>query len=171
MKFLIKTILVSFICLSMFLDGYNYNPNNWIELSKIYVTKNSPTQQNIIFVNTYTGVGFVEDNEWHIIDMSNVIPTNAKAIFLTGILIITHGNSHETADLHVFFRRHGCEEEYIYSGQVCENLMSGQRSTMSAWIPLSEDLKFEFKWTRTTFGHYPDNSAYGINLSLNAWAK
>ena len=35
----------------------------------------------------------------------------------------------------------------------------------------NEDKEFKFKWTRSTFGQWPENPAYGMSLSLNAWGE
>ena len=148
-----------------------YNPDDWIPLTTITVPKHAPSQQQVIFVNSYEEIGPLA-GEWHTIDVSNLVPEEAKAIFLEGILIITHGFSTETANLQIFFRADGVTDYYIYPGQVIEaSSENGQRSPMSLWIPLSKDKKFQFKWTRTNPGQWPIWSAYGINLWLNAWGK
>ena len=165
--------LFSFLIFPLFAE---FNSEDWIELSQIYVCKEGPTCEkenklNTVFVNSYTGVG-PEAGIWHVIDVSDKLPPEAKAINLMGILIITHGLSSETANLQLYFRRHGETKEAIYCGQVIEaSSLNGQRTNFSAWIPLWDDLKFEFKWVRTGNSQYPQYSAYGINLCLNAWGK
>jgi hypothetical protein len=197
-KYLLCLLLFSFNLLAL---ESGYNPNNWVELSKIYVTKNSPVQEyNVMWMNTYSqplypcqqnypfpgdwseadrwmerygwmGKSY-PDCEWITVCVADRIPKEAKAIYLTGLLIITTGNNQESPSMTIAFRRKGEEKEYRYSHQTSVATRPGTaRSTMSVWLPLSESLEFEFKWTRTTFGHYPDNSAYGISLSLNAWAE
>lgn len=31
--------------------------------------------------------------------------------------------------------------------------------------------KFEFRWDRNTFGQWPQECSYGVNLSLQAWTR
>lgn len=148
-----------------------YNKDDWIELNKIHVCKHAPTQQQVIFCNSFTCMG-PECNEWHIADVSHIVSSEAKAVNLTGILIITHGTSHEIANMTLYFRRWGEDQDYLYCDQVVEaHICGGQRSPLSIWVPLSDDKKFEFKWTRSNDGQWPLWSAYGINLSLNAWGE
>lgn len=169
MKLIITFLLCTFLLISHLTA--TFNASDWIDITKIHISKKSPTQQQVIFVNSFTEVGPIA-NTWHIVDMSNDLPEEAKAVNLVGILIITHGLNSETADLELFFRAYGETDYYLYTGQVIEaSIYNGQRSTMSVWIPLSSDKKFEFYWTRTNAGQYPSWSAYGINLSLNAWAE
>jgi len=151
------------------------NQSNWIEGSTVGVTKRSPTQANpVIFLNTFTGNGLERfpENTWATVDTAGLIPPTAKAIFLTGVLIITHGTSMETADLVVHFRADGESYDYNYNWQTVEaSTQNGQRSPMAVWVPLSETGKFQFKWRRSTAGQYPEHSSYGVNLSLNAYLR
>ena len=168
--------ILSFItCLITSTCFANYNTTDWVELEKIYV-RNTPNDKEekalrVIFVNSYTEVG-PKDNEWHVVNVSHLVPEDAKAIFLVGILLITHGSCLEIANLQLYFRPHGSDENVSYIVQIIEaSLDGGQRVPFSIWLPLSEDKKFEFKWTRTNPGQWPHWSAYGINLSINAWGK
>lgn len=199
---LLFTILLLILTLKLNADlDYVYNPDNWLELSKIHVTKDAPTQEyRVLWMNTYSqelypcqdnypvdgdwseedrwmerygwcGKSY-PDNEWITVSVSDRVPLTSKSIYLTGILIITTGFHQESPSMTLKFRRKGCLEEYHYTHQVVvATSPGGCRSPMSVWIPLNEDKEFEFKWTRSTFGQYPQNSAYGISLSLNAWGE
>jgi hypothetical protein len=107
------------------------------------------------------------------------LPKDTKAVFLSGILIITHGMTPETADLKVGLRAFGdvTDPETIspggvwYDGQTVEAAVgNGQRSTMSTWVPV-RDGAFEFRWERSTGGQWPTNSSYGVNLTIQAHAR
>jgi len=152
-----------------------YDPADWLEGTVLGVTKRSPTQSDpIVFLNTYTGQGVDQfpDNQWVTVDVSQIVPEKSVAVFLSGLLLITHGTSVETADLKVYFRADGDNEDYKYDWQTVEaSTANGQRSTMAVWVPLSADRKFQFKWQRSTSGQYPDHSAYGVNLVLNAYLR
>jgi len=154
-----------------------YNANDWIDLKKIHVSRHSPSQEQVIFLNTYTGVGvdpekedYLDSGVWHVIDISEQIPKKAKAINIGGIMIITRGLNEETANMTINFRNFEEEKEYIYQGQVIENLHSGQRSPISIWVPVT-DGKFEFKWDRRYDGEYPQWASYCLNLWINAWGE
>jgi hypothetical protein len=148
-----------------------YDPNAWVQLNSLYVAKESPSQLNVIAINSYLS-DLQPAYQWNVVDLSNYLPEGAKAVNLSGLLIITHGTSIETADMHLYFRRYGSTDTSIYIGQVIEaSTLNGQRCTASYWVPLSEDLKFEFYWTRTNLGQYPDYSAYGMKFYINAWAN
>lgn len=166
-----KTFFICICLLSASIQSYAYNPTEWIELNKIYVAKDFPTQQDVICINSYLEKG-QKAAQWHEVDVSSMVGENAKAVNLVGKLVITHGNNQETADLHLHFRRAGNFENCRYAAQIIEaSSKNGQRSNLSIWVPLSEDKKFEFMWTRTNPGQYPDWSSYGIYLDLNAWGE
>lgn len=157
-----------------------FNPHDWLEGNIIGVTKCSPTQSNpVIFINTHTNTmsSFGKSmhslpDQWTTVSVASHVPNNTIAIFITGLLIITHGTTQETADLQVFFRANDATTDYNYNWQTVEaSVGNGQRSTMAVWIPLNTDREFDFKWHRSTIGQYPDNSAYGVNLSLNAYLR
>lgn len=148
-----------------------YDPNDWIECDKIYINALSPVQNQAVFVNSYTGAGEDAGN-WETIDLSDQLPSTAKAVMLAGRLLITHGTSSETADLQISFRAKGETTDYYHIGQTIEaSIGDGQRSGMAVWVPLDENQCFEYKWTRTNTGQWPTWSAYGINLNISAWAE
>lgn len=100
------------------------------------------------------------------------IAEDAKVAWLSGMLIITHGTTVETADIHVTFAAYGGPIDCTrYLGQTVEpHVGGGQRSNMSTLVPLSER-KFQFCYFLNTPGEWPDNSSYGINLSIQAWGR
>lgn len=163
-------VLIVFLCSITFkTQCKNFDPNEWVEIQKIFVAKKSPSQEQVIFLNTYTGKG-LEPSVWHVIDISNQIPISAKAVNIMGIMLVTRGINEETANMTINFRNLGEEKEYVYQGQVIENLHSGQRSPISLWVPLT-DGKFEFKWDRPHDGKYPEWASYCLNLWINAWGE
>lgn len=124
----------------------------------------------VVFFNSYTGVG-PKVNEWQTVNLADILPNNTKAVHVTGLLLITHGNTHQIADLRIYFR---CDESYdptgSYKQQVIEtDINGGQRSPMSAWICLDNNLSFQYKWEIAgELGQYPQQSAYGGNLVIDA---
>lgn len=144
----------------------------WVQGNTFGVRDDNTTAVNAIFVNSHTGYGGV-DREWHEVNVVPLgVPADAKAVFLAGILIITHGTTEETADLTIALRAKGdALNPGNYIGQTTEpHVGGGQRSNMAAWVPL-RDGKFEYYWTRSTQGQWPANSSYGINLSLQAYVR
>lgn len=145
---------------------------DWAEGSTFGVRTDNTKTPTAVFLNSYTGVG-VPSGQWQTIDVSTLgIPADAKAVFLSGILIITHGSVTQTCDLQVSLRGYGdnlAANNYI--GQAVEtHIGGGQRSTMSAFVPVI-DGKFQFLWTRSTFGQWPGECAYGVNLSAQGYVK
>lgn len=122
-----------------------------------------------LFINTYTGDGIstYPMGKWNSIDVSEYVSDNATAIFLSGILIITHGVTPECADLRVYFRKPGSSRHAF--GQVIEaSIANGQRSTYSTWVPIENGI-FEFQWWVPVLSIWPTYSAYGINLLMESY--
>jgi hypothetical protein len=164
--------------------AYATDPDpRWARVTEIYTRTGNAFLRGDIFVNTYTGVTAPEGcapSTWCTVDVSTLTASDAKSVFLSGILIITHGSAAETADLQLGFRafgdNEGCPVPQVptcvwYVGQSVEaQVGSGQRSNMSTWVPV-RDGKFQFWYALSTGGAYPTNSTYGINLSIQAWAR
>lgn len=160
-------------------------PFPWVKANELYVTPSASRQYgpdengeagNVIYVITRIPgpvYGPQESGVWHTVDLKPLgVTADAQAAFLSGILIITRGTTSETADITVAFRRPGdgtpCTK---YLGQAVEaHSGGGQRSPISSWVPL-DDGKFEFCYRIMTPGSWPTNSAYGINMSLQAWTR
>lgn len=200
--FISKIIAFCFFLSSLYSVPENiYNPDEWIELTKIHITKNSPVQDyRVLWMNTYSQYlypcaknypyagdwsaedrwmeryGWIKkpypDNEWITISVADRVPENAKSIYLTGILIVSSGNSPQVGNMTVSFRRKGETKDYRHSHQSCIcGSPEYSRSGVSVWVPLNEDKEFEFKWVRSTFGSYPDFPAYGMSIFLNGWGE
>lgn len=144
----------------------------WVEGNTVGVRADNSKAPNAIFLNSATPTGPAE-NVWHRIPVSRLdIPSDALSVFLSGMLIITHGNYSQTCDLHITFRAPGNDMVAgNYIGQTIETAIgSGQRSNMSTWTPVVNG-EIEFQWNRNTYGPYPNECAYGINLSAQAYVR
>lgn len=143
----------------------------FVQAREIWIDGGAP--RTAIFVNTYTGLGGTADT-WQRIDLKpHGVPADAKAVQLTGILIVTHGQQPETADLSVAFRRPGVDAVTCanYVGQTVEaHVGGGQRTNLMTWVPVV-DGAVEFCYRRSTQGQWPGNSAYGVNLFVQAWVR
>lgn len=142
----------------------------FIEGSIFGVVDESPALHTVIFCSSPGG--YVAGlSEWTVVDVSALVPPGTKAVFLTGMLIITHGSTAEVGDLHLYLRKHGSQIEPVYTGQVVEACVSGgSRSMYADWVTLN-DGKFEYKWTRKTQGEWPGNCSYGINMKVVAYVR
>lgn len=152
--------------------SYAQQSGTWTEGTIFGVRTDNTNAVNALFVNTYTETS-PSDGKWTTIDVTALgVPANAKAVTLTGILIITHGMTPELCDLHIAIRAVGDDlHPGNYIGQVEEtSVTGGQRSTMSTLVPLREG-KFEYYWTRSTQGNWPNHCSYGINLSLQGYIR
>lgn len=147
-----------------------FNILNWIEVDKILVPNFGPASQLLpVFFNTPPALGPAV-NTWTTADISDYVAPNTVAIHLTGLLLLTHGTTAETADLRLHFRRDSSQGDRNYIHQVVEtSTTGGQRSPMACWIPLTDAKTFDWKWnTQHPPGTYPAFSAYGANLQIDA---
>lgn len=147
--------------------------SSFVEGATVGIVAHSPTTFGVVFLNSYTGEGLATfpENEWTTVDVTGIIPDGAKAIYLSGLLIITHGTSEETCDLTVAYRDQGETEEYPYIAQTVETAVGGgERTPHSIWVAV-HDGKFQIKWRRSTTGKWPENCAYGINLKLVGYLR
>lgn len=146
--------------------------NTYFEGHTVGVIRGSPANSfPVIAVDTYHGNGPVPD-QWHTVDVSHLVPPDTKAIFLTGMLIITHGKiEKEMCGMTVAFRVYGDPFEYPYTAQAGEVVAgAGKRDHYSDWIEIN-DGKFEFKWRRITTGEWPEHCSYGLNLKVGAYLR
>lgn len=143
----------------------------WVTGS-VHVRDDNSKTPIALFVNSYTGVGPVA-NQWHQIDVTTFdVPATAKSVFLSGLLIITHGTSIATCDLTFSSRAPG--DSLLAGNYITQTIEAstgnGQRSAMAIWTPV-KDGKIEIYWGRNTGGQYPTDCAYGINLSAQAYIE
>ena len=148
-------------------------PDGFVEGTRLGIVARSPVQFPVIFVNSHTGEGLKKfpENEWATVDVSGIIPPATKAVYLSGLLIITHGKASEVCDLTLAYRNYEDGTDYTYVAQtIATELNGGQRTPHSIWIPVREG-NFEMKWRRSTVGDWPEHCAYGINLNLVAYLR
>ena len=154
---------------------------NWVEGSAIGVRDNNTKRPIGIFAR-YDGAGTIPyisipADTWVTIDLGNTaiwpaddmqpnLPTDTKAIFLSGILIITHPGGSITCDVYANFRAPGDDlPGTSYQMQTIEAVAgSGIRSNAAVWVPVT-DRKFEFYW------HYTPGCPSLVNLSIQAYVR
>lgn len=144
----------------------------WREGGIVGVRDDNAKAPIALFLNTVAAVGEAP-GAWHTLDVVPLgIPLEARAVFLAGLLIITHGKEDGICNLTLAFRRPGDELDpgnYI-AQTIAIGPGSGQRSPMATWAPL-KDGKVEWYWTRNTQGEWPDACSYAINLSAQAYVR
>jgi len=135
------------------------------------VVQGSPRAADFIFINSYTGAGQAA-GQWNTLYVGDIVPADVKAIYLSGLLIITHGTSQETCDIYTSFRALGNDTPSgFHSGQTIEaHIGGGQRSNTALWVPVTDGY-IEFYWYRSTGGNWPTNCAYGVNLAIQAYVR
>lgn len=159
-------------------------PPSWVKATEYYVNVGpprqylGPVQATNCWYTTSCGSKGPLPGQWQIVDLTVapwLLAADAKAAMLSGVLIITHGTTAETADLQVVFRPPGdvrvsCDGANLI-GQAMETAVgNGQRSNMSTWVPLV-DGRLEYCWRTSTPGTWPNNSSYAVNLSVQAWVR
>jgi len=158
--------------------AWAFDPSKWNTSTEVLTAKGVPVYP--VFLNTYTGDGVTTPwngklftrGAWTRVDLSAHLPADAKSVFLTGILIITHGTNVETADLTINLKPPSSPENPgNYEGQVIETMtFGGQRSPFASWVSV-EDGKFDFYWNAPIQGAWPDWSSYGVSLQLQAFTR
>ena len=160
----------------------NFGPYSWVEGSKIGVLTDNPESYSAIFVNSANSDTTPPAGEWIPLKLTQFgIPADAKAVFIGGILIITHGRKTQLCNLTVTFAKLGSTSatgNYIF--QAAEGQTEGgQRSTAGAWVPVVDGVTV-WQWARGdvktqypkgAIGPYPAECSYGINLSVQAYIR
>lgn len=152
----------------------------WERVSEIWLTPSQVRMygpgavQSLIDSDPQYQLGCQQPDMWCTADLTVWgVPADAKYAMLTGILLISHGASEQSADIRVTFRKPGdatadCQK---YLGQAANNRPGGgARSGMATWVPLAGG-KTEYCFEFTGPLGWPTWSSYGINLSVQAWAR
>jgi hypothetical protein len=141
---------------------------------------NHPNPCNAVYVQTHLPAGQNEGPQTSgvpiTVDLTPYLPsgvTDAKAAFLGGILVLTHGSMQETADVWVTFAPDdgspmNCTKPLHQAIEAAVG--GGQRSSSSSWVALTNN-KFRFCYTVPAKPAWPTGASYGINLSLQAWGR
>lgn len=176
-----KKILSLFLFISLF----SITSLAWVESSSFGVPLNNAKRPIGLLVR-YDGVGTIPAisipaDTWVTVDLANGpnwyvngdqttfqpnLPEDTKAIFLSGLLIITHPGGSVTCDLWANFRAPGSSLPYnSYQVQTIEAISgSGIRSNAAVWVPVV-NRRFEVYW------HYTPRCPSMINLSLQAYVR
>ena len=160
----------------------NFGPYSWAEGSKIGVLTDNPESYPAIFVNSAKAETTPPAGEWIPLNVAQFgIPADAKAVFIGGMLIITHGRKTQLCNLTVTFAKPGtatAPNNYIFQA-IEGQTEGGQRSTSGAWVPVVDGVTV-WQWGRgdvkTQYPKgpihpYPEECSYGINLSVQAYIR
>lgn len=147
----------------------------WVTGTEIGVRDDNSKAPIAIFVSAgLTPSSGPAAGSWNRINVVSALgmPTGVKSVFLTGLLIITHGSTAQTCNLTLAVRAPG--DTLAAGNYICQaieaHLGGGQRSGCSTWAPVVND-EIEIQWDRNTFTDWPTECAYGINLSAQSYVK
>jgi hypothetical protein len=156
----------------------------WSRMTEIYTRNDNTYLRGEFFSNNHyefsrpTGC---RAGNWCTMNVADYgISTDAKAVLMSGILIVTVGTTHETANLFITCRAFGDTENAAnlptyggawYNGQIVGHLPGANiRSPYAVWCPV-KDGKWQMTYSITTPGTWPTNTAYGVNMSIQAWGR
>lgn len=166
----------------------------WATGTKIMVPQNTTTENQVAFLNTYTGVAeffgqpvaVPAANVWHPLDFTQIgVPTNAIGIMLAGILIITSGTASVVPDIALAFQAPGASTSNpvdVYSAQAISiGPTGGARMNFNLMVPIKNGV-VDFGWVRGqswsndgTPVTWPDGPlpAYSVGAAYgyNIWAS
>lgn len=163
-------------------------PDAWVRCTELYVPRENPTcwtnptnpWRGSYLACPQVGVtgnlAGLPPNQWSRLSVTQLgIPTDAKAVLLHTLMIITHGTSSEVVGGTVSFRRPGSpyDNSLRYHTQTCEaQIGGGQRANDSIWCPI-ENGEIEIYWRpqRAVSADWPAGSSIGMNIAVNAWAR
>ncbi|HEY3527459.1 MAG TPA: hypothetical protein VGK47_14785 [Nitrososphaeraceae archaeon] len=162
-----------------------YNADDWVKISNIYISRNTPLQDRLIWLCTDLSTQRLVPEEcdkeiptdyphdqWITVSVVDKVSKDAKAIYLEGILKVFSGTSEEYPQMFIQFRRKGDNRESTYIHQIYLKEFPGTAQiSLSAWVLLNEKKEFEFKWSRNTFGSWPKHPAYIATLHLSTWGE
>ena len=181
MNFSIRNLILALVAWSVAANA----GADWEEASAIGVSADNAKRPIALFVR-WDGVGTIpaisiSKDTWVTIDLENGsqwcvsgdcityqpnIPLDTKAIFLSGLLVITHPGGSVTCDLWANFRAPGSPlPATSYQMQTIEATPgAGQRSNAAVWVSVTNK-QFQFYW------HYTPLCPSLINLSLQAYIR
>jgi len=146
---------------------YDYN-----EAGSVGFVAHSPGQHPVIIVNTASNLSpEITPGDWHTIDLSTDLPADTQAVFLSGILIITHGSTPEVCNMYISLREGGGQYGTDPTGQVVkQSIGDGARQNYFELVPVN-DGKIDLLWSRSTEGEWPEHCSYGFNFKLVGYLR
>lgn len=160
------------LLLALLLSASQLSPAQYVTCSEFGAASLHPAGgTNIAGFSTYTGLGS-PPNQWVDVDiMANkhlAKITGIKAVFVQGILMISHGGIGTTANVTLAFRAPGapgytCDD---YSAQAALVGPGGERQNVGLWVPVTDD-KFQMCWTAWD----APGAYYGASLAVNGWCR
>jgi len=160
---------------------------SFIKASSILVPSNAPAENPAIFLNSvtplYEACGYPQPSlpapgVWTLLDLTpSGVPSNAVAVDLRGILIITDGSGTIVSDLAVAFQKPGgplTPANYVEQ-TIGIGSSGGARTNADCICPCLNGC-IEWSWYRGSYGEwptgpiapYPTGAAYGLNISVQA---
>lgn len=158
-----------------------WGPYPFAEGSVVGVPKDNPDWNRVIFINTTVPQYTPSPGLWTPINWAQLgVPADAKAAFVGGMLIITHGNAQQTCNETITFAApNSTIDPGFYIFQTIEATFGGgQRQTAFAVVPIVNGQTW-WMWRRgdvneyptSDIGSYPSRCAYAVNLSVEGYVR
>lgn len=123
---------------------------------------------------------------WTQIDVSDLVPLDARCVRVNGILMVSGGRGKSTCDLHIGFRRYGESSRASRGAQTVAVARGGARTNYTRWVPIERtaDGRAVFEVSLEGFNsgtfpeyrfdpdlRYPETCALGVNGWIDAYGR
>lgn len=159
----------------------------WIECQLAGVNSSMTAQPPALFAvhNATLDPAIPMDGTWTTIDVTDLVPLDARCVRVTGILMISGGKAN-TCDIHIGFRRYGEGSGASRGAQTVSAARNGARTNYSRWVPLERDsggrAVFQVRLEGFNDGsfpgyrfnsdlRYPETCALGVNGWIDAYGR
>ena len=159
----------------------------WMECNLAGVNSSMTAQPPALFSvhNANLDPAIPMDGTWTTIDVTALVPPDARCVRVTGILMISGGRSN-TCDIHLGFRRYGEGSGASRGSQTVAAARNGARTNYSRWVPLEKtgDGRSVFQVKLEGFNdgsfpgyrfnpdlRYPETCALGVNGWIDAYGR
>lgn len=168
-RVVIAAIMTACLSQAAVADGYT-------ECSRFFFSRSQDRLWPAAPIRVFRGTTYDEgpsSDTWNRLDLKpHGVPADAKAVLITGMLIITHGTTPQVANITITFKpptEPGDPLKYI--GQATEgNIGGGQRTNLTAWVAVDNgEIDYAYSFVAPT-GH-PNYAAYGINMHVDGYCK
>lgn len=120
---------------------------NEIGIPPVFINRGDPTPAD------FEETDLTQDNNWHELDLSGIIPENAKGVIIASVLLAQQASSSFQ------LRRAGNVNNNAVSGSVTQ--VANQVMLQTFTVPLSDDRKLEYNAEAANW--------FVLNLTVTAW--
>lgn len=168
------------IALTVLLSGHGATAQQWIETTRLGVNPDNSKGPIAVYVGgNFAGWSDAQaipmpmaPGQWHRVTLPSSVPADVRAVFLSGLLIITHPSDANGVRLPIICNVTGTVRapgSSLHEGNyqlqaITTATADGVRSNAATWVPVV-DRTFEFFYTMTP------GCPTLINLSLQAYTR